>query len=430
MSKTKSSDPEFAVWSRRQFAKAIALGSGAVLLPSLASSRMARADAPVKKSVDPTAKTDEEKELDELAKTAPHLHAIAMDTLAQLKYAFTIAAAGKATAGHEFTDAFKPWINARKPKAKQSYNQMATALLAAPIAQRQAVFAHYATVAPAQFSGTKTTALPKMAKASSPASLEHLAAISLPSSSVTNKGDDDDKKPEKGKDNDKDKKDSKDVTEGKKYKQLEFFISEIKSIENSGGLFEGDNEIAAGGAAVGATGAIEKIKQFKVMDGFDSDSSSHDKKVYKGGKRFAVLSTHPDLKLPHEVLVTVSLAEKDDGGFGDFLAKLWDEVKTYVKVALVAGGGAIAGALSLSWIPGIGPLIGAIIGALIGWLVSLFHNDDDIVGVRTAALRLHHVSKSYYDRVGLTKPSGIPVSMDFHRDGHYRLTGGWRLVNP
>lgn len=114
------------------------------------------------------------------------------------------------------------------------------------------------------------------------------------------------------------------------------------------------------------------------------------------------------------------MAELDDGGFGDFLEKLWKKVKGYVMAALTAAGGAIAGALSLSWIPGIGTAIGAIIGAIIGWLVSLFHNDDDIVGRQTRALRLYHATGSYHDKYELTTSKGIPVTMDFKDAGHYR----------
>jgi hypothetical protein len=60
----------------------------------------------------------------------------------------------------------------------------------------------------------------------------------------------------------------------------------------------------------------------------------------------------------------------------------------------------------------------------------MFHNDDDIVGHKTQALRLHHVTKSYYDKLDLLSSKGIPVTMDFTDDGHYRVTGGWRLVKP
>jgi hypothetical protein len=412
MSQTKKGDPESSAWSRRQFAKATAIGTGAALLAS-----WTRGFADTKKAVvDPTAKSREEVELDGLASSAPHLHAICEDAIAHLKYAFTVAASGKAAgAGHDFTDLFKELVAARKPKAKEGYAQVANALLAAPLAQRQKVFSHYATVTPATFATTKVEALPKLAKPAAALTLEHLASFSTPSSMVVDKPEHEKKEPDK------------DVTEGKKFKKIEFFISEVKDIENNGDIFEGSNEIAMGGVAVGATGHTEKIKQFHVKDGFDTGSSSKSTKIYKGGKTFATIEVQPDLKLPHEYLVEVVVAELDNGGFGDWLEKMWEKVKNYVKAALVAAGGAI-GAAALSWIPGIGPIIGFILGAVIGWIIGLFKNPDDIVGHKTSTLRLHSVAKSYYEKLDLTKPKGIPVVMDFTDDGHYRVTGGWRLV--
>jgi len=35
---------------------------------------------------------------------------------------------------------------------------------------------------------------------------------------------------------------------------------------------------------------------------------------------------------------------------------------------------------------------------------------------------------SYYDRMKLASWRGIPVRMEFTDSGHYRVTGGWRLV--
>jgi hypothetical protein len=430
---TKSRDPEFSVWSRRQFAKAamLGVGGGAALLGSSWAHRAFAGGPAAAAAIDPTVKSHAETELDAI--TSPHLRAICADTLAQLKYALTLAASGKnAGSAHDFVEACRPFVASRKPKAKASYEKMATALLAAPVAQRQILFSHYAAVAPATFVATKPESLPRPPKAAVAATMDDLKAFSTPSAVVIDKSDAADKPPDKDdKKADAEKKaHDKDLAEGKKYKQLEFFINEVKAIENTGGIFEGTDEIAAGGLAIGATGKVAKIKQFHVKDGFDADSSSASVKVYKGGKRFGVVEVQPDLKLPHEYAVTVALAELDDGGFGEFLEKLWNVVKKYVTAALAIAGGTLAGALSLSWIPGIGPIIGAIIGAFIGWLISLFHNDDDIVGHKMSTLRLHSVAKSYYETLDLTKPKGIPVVMDFTEEGHYRVTGGWRLVAP
>jgi hypothetical protein len=221
---------------------------------------------------------------------------------------------------------------------------------------------------------------------------------------------------------------AKDLAEGAKYKELEFVITEVKCIEATGGALEGTDEIALGGIYIGATGHVEKVKQFKVKEGFDSDSD-HNVKKYKNGKRFATFELHHDAPWPHEFTVSLAMAELDSGGFGDFLLQLWNKVKVIVLDALADLGGTIAGAASLSWIPGIGTLIGAAIGAFIGWLVGLFHNDDDIVGHKTRHLRLHHATKSYYEKKDVLG-HGKVITIDFKDCGHYQLTGAWRLVKP
>ena len=218
----------------------------------------------------------------------------------------------------------------------------------------------------------------------------------------------------------------KDVADGKKYKELELFISEVKCIEGTGGALEGTEEIAVGGVIVGATGHTAKVKQFLVKEGFDTDSD-HNTKKYKHGKRFGAFHlAHEDGKQTYTA--TLAMAELDQGGFGDFLMAIWNKVKAWVVGAIAEAAGAGIAAAIGSVIPGLGTLIGAIVGAIIGWLVGLFHNDDDIVGHKTVHLSLHHATKSYFDKKLLTTKAGIPIVVDFKDEGHYRLKGGWRLV--
>ena len=47
---------------------------------------------------------------------------------------------------------------------------------------------------------------------------------------------------------------------------------------------------------------------------------------------------------------------------------------------------------------------------------------------RSATGQCNHATGSYYDKYELTTSKGIPVTMDFKDAGHYRVTGGWRLV--
>lgn len=415
MSYEKKGDPEFSAWSRRRFAKAVALGTGALMLPSM--SLRAFGDA---KPTDPAKRPLEETELDQLGKISPHLQQIANDALAQLKYAWTLSAAGKASSsGNELADACKAYLATVTAPRKANAEKVANQLLAAPSSTRQAVFSQYATIAPATFAATKVTALPKPAQKVSAATLEQLAKVSVPSAKLEDGGED------KGASK-KDTAREKDVADGLKYKQIEFFLSEVYAIELTSGF--GDDEIAMGGVGIGTTGKIEKIKQFRVKDEFGDDTKGQRTRIYKGGFKFATFDIGGENLLPHEYSVGAVMAELDGGGFGEFLVKLWENVKGVVTAALVGGGGVLGASLG-SIFPGLGTLIGAIVGAFIGWLLGFL--EDDIVGHRTSTLRLRSVAKSYYDKLNLTKPTGMPVVLDYKGDGgHYRVTGGWRLVNP
>ncbi len=387
------------------------------MLPSV--SLRAFADA---KPTDPTKRPLEETELDQLGKISPHLQQIANDALAQLKYAWTLSAAGKASSsGNELADACKAYLATVQAPRKANAEKVANQLLAAPASTRQAVFSQYATIAPATFATTKMTALPRPAQKVSAATLEQIAKVSVPSAKLEDGGED------KGASK-KDTAREKDIADGLKYKQIEFFLTEVYAIELTSGF--GDDEIAMGGVGVGTTGNTEKIKQFRVKDEFGDDNKNQRTKVFKGGRSFATFDVGGENLLPHEYSVGAVMAELDGGGFGDFLVKLWKNVKGFVTTALVAGGASIGAGAGLAIpIPGLGSLIGAVVGAFIGWLLGFL--EDDIVGHRTTTLRLRSVAKSYYDKLNLTKPTGMPIVLDYKGDGgHYRVTGGWRLVNP
>lgn len=125
------------------------------------------------------------------------------------------------------------------------------------------------------------------------------------------------------------------------------------------------------------------------------------------------------------------MAEKDDGGFAEFINNLWAKIKEKVVAAISALGVAAAVAAFGTTLGGIiGAAIGFVLGIFIGWLISLFDNPDDIVGVRTGTLCLATMTKSYYDWASLTKPGGLTFSLDFHDDGHYQLNCGFRLLHP
>jgi predicted ABC-type sugar transport system permease subunit len=127
------------------------------------------------------------------------------------------------------------------------------------------------------------------------------------------------------------------------------------------------------------------------------------------------------------------MAEKDDGGFYDFLKQLWEFVDDKVKTAVAGAVGAAVGAALGSVIPGIGNLLGALagwlVGVLVGWIISWFDNPDDIVAVRTFTMTLGAATKSYYDWAKLTTAKGCAGTVSFNGDGgRYRLGYTWRVA--
>jgi hypothetical protein len=216
-----------------------------------------------------------------------------------------------------------------------------------------------------------------------------------------------------------------DLAAGAQFKHIEFLIQRMRCIEQSGGALEGSNEIRFGGTAIGATGVVHKVKLPFWLEGVHTGGSFE---IPPQKQVFFTFDIFKD-KFPTDYTATILMSELDDGGFGDFLQSLWDDVSDFVTSALAdavvsTGIGSSIGSI----IPGFGTIIGAVIGAIIGWLVGLFHNEDDFVGTQTAVLEMRHATKSAYDRGGLDSPQGIPLTLDFHDDGHFQLDCAFRAI--
>lgn len=426
--------------SRRRFLQGTAIGAGALLLPRSVMSAAQSTSLSAMMTRAPS-----EIDLESLKAIDPLLHQVATEAVAHAKYTFAAVAAGETGSGNELADTCRSYITTRKAKSRSTYATKAKELLAAPPEIRNAQFGRFAAIAPATLVASDRKGLqvltmaPAMTQttASVAASLRKLAlspafgpalqdaaedaaeaaAETAIAKAAKDKADADAAKAAA--------KAKKNMDDGHKYKFLEFYIKHVKCIDNTGGALEGTDEISLGGNAVGATGVRHKIKPWLVQEGFDIGVTH----TYATAKTFFMFDVPIIKPWPHEFMVQVALAELDSGGFGDFLEKLWEKLKVVVSGILSDLGGTIAGATIGSFIPipGLGTLIGAAIGAFIGWLVSLFHNEDDVVGAKSNRICLHHSSLSYYDKKALTSPGGIPVTLDFHDDGHYQVGGGWRL---
>lgn len=217
-----------------------------------------------------------------------------------------------------------------------------------------------------------------------------------------------------------------DRAEGAKFKKLGLFIKKVECLEETSG--PGSDEIAMGGNKTAPDGETKLVKQFMVSNDFDEGET----KTYGGdGKRFCEWNLVAGPDFPYVYGAVMVMAEKDDGGFHDFLVKLWNKVSDEVKGAVTSAVGAGIGLAIGAAFAGIGALIGAavgwLVGLLVGWVISLFDNEDDIIAAKTYVMWLGAATKSYYEWAGLLGPQKL-FSANFNGDGgRYRVWMQYRV---
>jgi hypothetical protein len=432
-----------------------ALGGSAALLSSLWSLDSLAQLTPANAAI---LRGNAEKELDALKASDPTTHGMITDAVAHSKYVFTCAAAKQGTgSGTEFADACRTFVAKRKPKTQAAYEKGAKLLLATDTSKK-AQFGRYAAIAPVDFLAMThaRAAAASTVPARGTLGLHTLQSLELSSAGALDL-------PEGPTEVEKEKAKSaaekaKDLEAGKVYTTLQFRIHEVKCIRETGDQGWSNDEIALGGTVIGATGDRARIKQFSVKAEMNQDKGMNTKTWNAGGGKllhefpihrpsqqaldeFKASDTGKKLiakghKLPDKpvcvYMVHLAMAELDSGGFGDFLEKLWDHVKTFVVGAITDAVGSLIGGTALSFIPGLGTVIGAAIGALISWLVGLFHNEDDIVGHVTRGIQLKSQTKSYYEAKGLVGgDSKLPAKLMVYNDsGDYHVSAFWHLHHP
>jgi hypothetical protein len=201
--------------------------------------------------------------------------------------------------------------------------------------------------------------------------------------------------------------------------KLELRIHKVRCVDETNPEWPGDDEIAMGGTAVDETGDVHKIPQFTVRNDFDDGEQM----LYAPPKRFTSFSLlEGGNKWPKSYFVTLVLAEKDMGGFADFLNKLLDAVKKRVIEALGAAIGGVIGSIG-------GPLM-AVIGAAIGWIVGKIFEwlkawwSDDVFPPKTVSVNIPSLTARWAG--GATdSPNGV-LRFQAH-GGTYDVTYDWRM---
>ena len=364
--------------------------------------------------------------VDPQAPTAPEVRALLNDVADQMKLSFAMAAAGVQPAQATETDKLFQAMLAKRPQTqRQKAQARAQSMLAGPAASRQNFFGRYgaldassykgldhaeATVGKVKVDGVKLqAALTRFGEndavqvdaAPSAFAAKKLVAIDLAKIRKLKPID-------------------PDVIAGAKYKKLGLFLNSVHCLEETSELSDSD-EIAMCGTATDPNGATHKISQFMVSNDFDKG----EKRVYGGrGKLLHEWNIVKTGDWPHVYAAVLVMAEKDEGGFGDFLQKLWEMVGDKVKQAIAGAVGSAIGAALGSFFGPLGTAIGAgigwLLGLLVNWIISWF--EDDIVASKTILLGLGAATKSYYDWAGLTANPANQFTMNYNGDGgRYRV---------
>ena len=225
-----------------------------------------------------------------------------------------------------YSAAFEKFLGSRQPNVRAAYRAHAQLHLGAPLQIRQAQFGRYSGIGPAEYASFSSAAvatrlgqLPELRQAA-----EELKIVPerLMWSQVK-------LYPDLGKPIP-----NPDLTEGLKYKKLQFFINSVTCLEETDEI--GSDEINLGGTLTDSRGNVVQVGEFQVSDDFDQGET------VALGRTFGTFDLDTDANWPHVYVVALATAEKDDG-FAQVLQDLWGAVKGKVSAAIAAGlGTAIA----------------------------------------------------------------------------------------
>lgn len=151
-------------------------------------------------------------------------------------------------------------------------------------------------------------------------------------------------------------------------------LSSVKCVDETGGWEErfGNDEISMSGITIDEDGLLEKIPEFVVYNHFDDG----DVKTYSPAKVLKTFRANTNFAKPKTFMVMLFIAEKDNGGFSDFIADVFSAIKselTSILVRMKNAAGAyitseIAAALNLG--ANLSGPLGTIIGLLAAKILS------------------------------------------------------------
>jgi hypothetical protein len=204
-------------------------------------------------------------------------------------------------------------------------------------------------------------------------------------------------------------------------KVLEFRIHSVRCVDETGGGWGGEwgsDEIYLGANTIDETGDTKKVDQFKVGDFDDGDVVN-----FETPRLLTAFDLTEGNEWPKSYVVVLAMSEVDQGGFAEFLDKMFDKVQAQVIAALAA---AIGGAIGAS-----GGVVGFVIGAAVGYVVGRIFDwlsaawADDIFKPKAIGVNIDSYRHSWAGR--LNSPEA-EVTFSGH-DGRYHVVYDWRLSN-
>lgn len=212
-------------------------------------------------------------------------------------------------------------------------------------------------------------------------------------------------------------------------KGLKLKLHSVKCLDETDPERWGSDEISMGGVTLNDKSVEETINEFEIYDDFDDNEV----KAYTPPRILAQFN-NLDSSYPKIFTAFIALAENDNGGFSDFILKLYDAIKNDLGVIIKALGAA-AGA----WIGGelggsvgslagpigaiIGAVVGAILGALIAWAAEAIK--DDIFPTQQTAITIPS-GNAVFSNGGLESPIESLTYEAF--GGKYEVRYSWEIV--
>jgi hypothetical protein len=199
---------------------------------------------------------------------------------------------------------------------------------------------------------------------------------------------------------------------------LRLRLEKIKVVEETDINAFGSDEIAMGGVRVDNDGTTEKIARFVPPFAFDQGEVF----TYAApGKSYTRFDINPGA-YPRKYLVTMIMAEEDDGGFAEMLNAAWAKVKDKVQQVIAqAIAGLTSAFIGAALAEALGQIVAWLVTTFVGWIISLFY--DDLFKPVTVAVKLPSKWAYRYD-------NGVTSGWDNWRTGShtstfYQDTGDW-----